>query len=430
MRKVTSTDVAARAGVSQATVARCFASPELVSPPTRLAVQQAASFLGYSPNAIARSLRQQRTNIIAALVPANGEYWQQVVAAFSMQLAANGKQLLLFSLPESGEVDPVLSAVDQFRVDGLIMASSRVTSDQLVRARQQGIPMVAFNQPAASGLVPSVTVDNEGGMRMLAAHVVAQRCRTVRFIGGVRSASTDKLRYTGAAQELGRHGVACPYSEAGAFTYDSGYKTGQLLAQDGQLPDAVMVASDELAFGVADGLEATGIRVGIDIVVTGFDGLPQASWARYDLTTLVQPTDLLVQQSIAMLLGRSATEEPIADRSLNDRAAAGAFDGTSLAGTALTGTALDGTALDGTSVVGTTSDGTSLAGTSVVGTLNGRVSDLVTPGTLRIGRSSNSHTNSPSSNTSSNQSSSLSTSSEFDDSASLLRSSKKARKHG
>lgn len=351
MRKVTSVDVAAKAGVSQATVARSFSSPELVSEATRNAVEQAAMLLGYTPNAIARSLRQQRTNIIGALVPANGEYWQQVVASFSVQLAANHKQLLLFSLSENGDVNPVLTAVDQFRVDGLILASSRVTQDQLVRAGQRGLPIVAFNQPAASGLVPSVTVDNEGGMRLIAKHVVDQGCRTVRFIGGVSSASTDMLRYRGAAQELGQHGVACPYTEAGAFTYDCGYKTGQLLGQSDQLPEAVMAASDELAFGVADGLEAAGFRVGIDIVVTGFDGLPQASWARYDLTTLVQPTDLLVKQSIELLLQKGDSSNP---------------DGL------LVGDKLGEAALPNISTV--------------------RPSDVITQGTLRVGRSSSRRT--------------------------------------
>jgi len=69
----------------------------------------------------------------------------------------------------------------------------------------------------------------------------------------------------------------------------------------------VMVGSDEVALGVLDGLRNAGVNVPDDVLVTGFDGLPQASWAGYDLTTLVQPIDVLVDEAIGMLLD---TEDP------------------------------------------------------------------------------------------------------------------------
>ena len=86
-RRVTSVDVAAESGVSQATVARVYSSPHKVAPATRDKVRAAAERLGYVPNAIARSLKSQRTNIVGAVVPAYGEYWQNVLAEFSRQLA-------------------------------------------------------------------------------------------------------------------------------------------------------------------------------------------------------------------------------------------------------------------------------------------------------------------------------------------------------
>lgn len=298
---VTSHDVAAEAGVSQATVARVFGSPERVAPATRAKVESAADRLGYVPNAIARSLKQQRTNIVGAVVPVHGEYWQHVVTAFSRQLEARNKHLLLFSFDEGG-VDDVLATVNQFRLDGLILASANVSQIQLGRVWSSAVPMVAFNQPAASGIVPSVSVDNEGGARMLARHLVDAACASVLFVGGVRTASTDQQRYLGAAQELGAARVPCAYIEAGAFSYDAGFKVAHQIAELDQLPDAVMVASDEVAFGVVDGLSAAGIVVPTDVVVTGFDGLPQSSWAGYDLTTLVQPVESLVEQSVELIL--------------------------------------------------------------------------------------------------------------------------------
>jgi len=118
------------------------------------------------------------------------------------------------------------------------------------------------------------------------------------------TASTDQIRYRGAAQELGRHGVALPYLAAGDFSYEAGYKiAAQLIEQaDGTLPEAIMVAGDELAFGVLDGLASFGVTAPRDVLVTGFDGLPQTQWAAYDLTTLVQSTDSLVERAVDLLL--------------------------------------------------------------------------------------------------------------------------------
>ena len=302
-RRATSVDVAAESGVSQATVARVFSSPDKVSPATREKVRSAADRLGYVPNAIARSLKSQRTNIVGAVVPAYGEYWQNVLAEFSRQLAQRSHQLLLFSFAEPDDVDGALSSVAQYRLDGVILASATIGQPQLAKMQSSTMPLVAFNQPAAEGVVPSVTVDNEAGMAELAQHLIDIGVGTALYVGGVSSASTDQVRYRGAVQALAEHGVACPYVEAGAYTYDAGYKAAGRLAQRDRLPEAVMVGSDEVAFGVLDGLENAGISVPDDLFVTGFDGLPEASWAGYDLTTLVQATDVLVAQAIDVLLG-------------------------------------------------------------------------------------------------------------------------------
>jgi len=306
---VTSIDVAAESGFSQATVARVYSSPHLVSPKTIAAIESAAERLGYVPNAIARSLKSQRTNIVAAVVPARGEYWQHALTSFSRQLAERDLQLLLFSFTDGADVSRVIESVQQYRVDGVILASANVSQVHLARLNLGATPVVAFNQPAAAGIVPAVSADNAAGTAALASHLVDQKCRNVLFVGGQAAASTDQARYRGAAQELGRHGASCGYIEAGSFAYDDGYKVAATIAAFDELPDAVMVSGDELAFGVLDGFRTAGIDVPGDLLLTGFDGLPQASWAGYDLTTIVQSMDSLAQQAIDLLLRRVSSPD-------------------------------------------------------------------------------------------------------------------------
>lgn len=299
--KTTSHDVAAEAGVSQATVARVFSSPDKVAPATQDQVRNAAARLGYVPNAIARSLKSQRTDIVGAVVPGESEYWQGVLTAFSRRLADQGKQLLLFSFVDAHDVDGALDSVERYRLDGLVLASSTIGHEHLVRMQRSNRRVVAFNQPAASGLLPLVTVDNEAGARDLAEHVVTQGVRTAAFVGTVASASTDQIRYRGAATTLADHGIACPYMETGAFSYEAGYKVAARILDGDDQPEALVVGSDEVALGLIDGLRTGGLDVPGDMLVTGFDGLPQASWAGYDLTTLVQPIEVLVAETLAII---------------------------------------------------------------------------------------------------------------------------------
>lgn len=298
---VTSHDVADQAGVSQATVARAFASPDKVAEATRTRVYAAAERLGYVPNAIARSLKAQRTHMIGAVVPATGEYWQHVVTQFSRGLTERGRQLLLFSFSEAGQVADVIKTVAKYRLDGLIAASANIDAATLDRISGSALPVVAFNQPAAQGRIPSVTVDNEAGMRDLAAHVVRQGARSAVFIGGRPNTSTDELRLTGTLDQLRSHNVPCRHISAGEFSYEAGYKIAAHVA-DHPLPDAVIVGSDEVAFGVIDGLRERDIHAPRDVLLTGFDGLPQSRWVGYDLTTLEQPTELLVDHALTLLL--------------------------------------------------------------------------------------------------------------------------------
>jgi len=253
------------------------------------------------PNAIARSLKAQRSDIVGAVVPATGEYWQHVVTSFARVLREHGKQLLLFSFDEMANVEPIIDTVAQYRLDGVILASADISTSQMHHVSRSGLPAVAFNQPVAQELIPAVTVDNELGMRLLATHLIERGVQSSVFVGGRSDASTDESRFRGASAAMAVADVPCRYVAAGSFTYDAGYKIAAELAAD--LPDAFMVASDEIAFGLIDGLRQAGVEVPRDVLITGFDGLPQAAWAGYDLTTLTQPTELLVEHALSQLTG-------------------------------------------------------------------------------------------------------------------------------
>lgn len=309
----TSFDVARKAGVSQSTVARVFARPNMVSPETRALVMNAAEALGYVPSAIAGGMRRQKSGLIAIVVPAGGEYWQNVVTEFARQVGDGGRQLLVTSFRDASGVESAIRSVSRYRLDGLVLASSVISAGQIVRLADTAAPVVAFNQPAAEGLIASVMVNNQAGAAAIAEHLLEKGVRNPVFVGGVSSASTDQLRYRGAVEVFGANSVSCAYVEAGGFNYEAGFKVGVDAAEWPRKHDAIMVAADELAFGVLDGLRASQRRVPDDVMVTGFDGLPQTAWEGYSLTTLVQPVEQLVSASLSCLVMRDSSASLIVD---------------------------------------------------------------------------------------------------------------------
>jgi len=88
--------------------------------------------------------------------------------------------------------------------------------------------------------------------------------------------------------------------------------TRQML--QGEKPDAIFVGNDHMAFAVLDEIRAAGLTIGKDISVVGYDDVPMAAWASYDLTTYRQPVNRMVDATVDLMLdqvetGRLNTEQ-------------------------------------------------------------------------------------------------------------------------
>ena len=308
--RVTSVDVARLARVSQATVSRAFTTPDIVAPDKRERIYETATDLGYVPNAIGRSLSSRSSRIIAVVVPAAREYYEHALGALARHVVPSDYQLLLFESFASTDLEFVFTSIPRYHVDGVIVASSMVPVTQVQPLVASGLPVLMFNQHVASGDVASVSVDNESGMRALAALLTENGHRSVCFVGGIRDATTDRARHKGASEQFAESGIPFRYLLAGDFTYEAGYAAANEIAASAARPDAVMAASDAIAYGLIDGLRARGIAVPEDMSVTGFDGLPQSAWKAYDLTTIEQPMQELARLAVERLVDQIENDEP------------------------------------------------------------------------------------------------------------------------
>ncbi len=305
MGTVTSLDVARLAQVSQSAVSRSFTPGASVSPLTRTKVQEAARKLGYRPNAIARSLITRRSRMIGVVMSyLENQFYPLVLEKLSQRLQRDGYHVLLF-IADTREADSVLAEILQYQVDGLVMASTALSSALALRCADAGIPVVLFNRTIRdSQNTSSVTTDNYEGGRLMARHLVETGHERIAFIAGMEDTSTNLDRERGFRDGLTEHGRRCFARAVGNYDFEGAKSAARELfgGAAAQRPDAVFVANDHMAIAVMDVLRIElGLRVPQDVSVAGFDNVPQAAWGSYQLTTVEQPVEPMIEATATLL---------------------------------------------------------------------------------------------------------------------------------
>ncbi|OYU17577.1 MAG: LacI family transcriptional regulator [Rhodobacteraceae bacterium PARR1] len=303
--KVTSLEVAALAGVSQSAVSRVFTPGSSVSRKTADKVRAAAEQLGYRPNVLARSLKSGRSRIIGLVVAYLENYfYPEMVERLSNELQKVGYHVLIFLAPVgSTNIDQVVRELMDYQVDGIVMASVALSSDLAARCAATGIPVVLFNRAHDDANLSAVTSDNVAGGRALADYLCSLGHERIAYIAGFPEATTQRDREAGFVAGLTAHGQTVFARAEGNFDYKTAQAAARELFARPNRPDAVFVANDHMAFAVMDVLRfELGLRIPEDVSVVGFDDVPPASWPAYNLTTFRQNVDVMVQETVAMLM--------------------------------------------------------------------------------------------------------------------------------
>lgn len=318
---VTSFDVARLADVSQSAVSRTFTPGASVSKATRERVLEAARKLGYRPNAHARSLITGRSNIIGLVLSyLDNLFYPVALERLAKRLQADGFHVLLF-ITDNNNSDNLIGELLQYNVDGIVLASTTVSSGLAQHCTDANIPVVMFNRVMSQGgtaAVSSVRSDNISGGQEAARYLATAGHRRIAYITGYEESSTSMERERGFREGLAEHGLRVYARAIGNYDFETARQaTRELFSSSEDRPDAVFVASDHMAFAVMDTLRhELGLRIPEDVSVVGFDNVPQAGWESYLLTTVEQPLDLMVEATIN-LMQRSLDDEDIRPPSEN-----------------------------------------------------------------------------------------------------------------
>ncbi len=305
--RVTSLQVAERAGVSQSAVSRVFTEGASVSSRTVEKVRLAAAELGYRPNVLARAMASGRSRMIGLVVAYLENYfYPEVLEKLSNALQEKSYHVLIFMASQAkGNIDDVLQELLDYQVDGIVMASVAMSSDIASRCQAAGVPVVLLNRSQDVGGIAAVTSDNFAGGREVAEFLLAGGHERIAYIAGWEGASTQRDREAGFRAGLREAGRTVAARAVGEFHTDAACAAARGMFGEGSegRPDAVFVANDHMAFAVMDVLRfELGLRVPQDVSVVGFDDVPPAGWPAYDLTTIRQCADRMVEETVSVLL--------------------------------------------------------------------------------------------------------------------------------
>ncbi len=310
-KRATSYDVAELAGVSQSAVSRVFQSGASASTDMRDRVLSAANKLGYRPNAIARGLITQRSNMVAVVITRqNNLYYPEVLVQLTQRFSEHGIRVLLFTLEHEKDIDSVLDQILQYQVDGVVTAAI-LSSEQLDTVENAGIPVIFYNRTLPEKLVNSVRCDQEEGERWLVNELVGAGHKRFAIVSGPEDSSVSTERTRGATTKLRELNIEDVVIVSGDYGYASGRAAfAEILQSMEGLPDAVICANDVMAIGCVDeAREINCLRVPEDISIVGFDGVGPARYAAYNLSTVRQPVGRMSEAAVAMLIERIKNPE-------------------------------------------------------------------------------------------------------------------------
>ena len=304
---VTARDIALELGLSQSTVSRILNGDarHRVSVQTRERILATAERLDYQPNALAKSLRRGRTNLVGLYTShrydARNDFLSEILGGLQLACARHRLDLLLHCGYAGRTSDDTFNALRDGRMDGLFLHTS--PDDPLVaRLSASEMHVVALADPLPN--LPSVTCDDVGGMRQIVAEAQAKGYRRFAFVAPQFELASVERRRQAWERLLEARGVYAREAQVFRVPIEDAHAVlDELLEWREDLPVAVACWNDRTAYSLLRACAERGVRVPHEIAVTGFDGFLDDKLPARLLTTIgcpwvdvaVQAVDLLVR---------------------------------------------------------------------------------------------------------------------------------------
>jgi LacI family transcriptional regulator len=306
-------DVAKLAGVSQSTVSRVLndsASQIPVSDETRQRILDAVETLGYQPNMIARSLRTQRTQMLAVMIgDISNAFYHPVVRAIQDVARTRDYDVLISNGDHIYENEQrFLNTVLRRPVDGIIMAPHRLTMEDLDRfIRRSSVPIVALGAQVEHPMVDVVGGTSEPATYEAITWLIREKGhRRIGIMGVSGDMPPGPPRLRGYARAMADAGLPVEpgFIQKAEFTLEGGRQAMRTYLQQEQPPSAIFASNALMAIGAIKVILAEGLRVPGDISVMGYDDIPEAIIVEPQLTVVARDLPDIGRQTAEVLFER------------------------------------------------------------------------------------------------------------------------------
>ncbi|WP_235191077.1 LacI family DNA-binding transcriptional regulator [Amycolatopsis rifamycinica] len=302
--RVTIRDVAARAGVSVATVSKVINERYGVSAATLARVRAVIEELGYEASLVAQSLRNHRTNVIGILVADLEPFSTELLKGAADAIRGSGFELVVYSAggrtgDPAGWEKRYLSRLSGTLVDGAVLVTPTVSLDVV-----PGTPVVAVDPHTGPSHLPTIDSDNLRGAQLATEHLLDLGHRRIAFLAGRPDLQSAELRKTGYLRALAAAGITPDEDliRVGAYDPEVSAASAHALLTGPDRPTAVFAANDISAIATVGAARELGLAVPDDLSVVGFDNVPESALCRPPLTTVDQPIREMGHRAIRMLI--------------------------------------------------------------------------------------------------------------------------------
>ncbi|MFI0732979.1 LacI family DNA-binding transcriptional regulator [Streptomyces sp. NPDC021225] len=296
-------DVAARVGLSTASVSLVLRGAPGPSERTRQRVLKAAADLGYRPDRNASLLARRRTRLLGVMVNIHSPFHAELVEHLHTAAEAVGYDLALSTQTRTRGEDTAVDTLLAFRSEALILLGPAAPAATLT-ALDRKVPVIAVGRRITGAALDVVRTADDDGVGRVVDHLVGLGHRSIAYVDGGRGViATDRRR--GYRTAMRRHGMD-GHSRVlpGDHTEQSGERAARHLLDDGEPPTAVVAFNDQCAIGVLTALTRAGVAVPREMSVAGYDDDALSRLSCFDLTTVSQGAEEQARRAVAAAVER------------------------------------------------------------------------------------------------------------------------------
>ena len=301
--RVTIRDVAARAGVSVATVSKVLNGRWGVAAATSARVREVIDELGYEASLVAQSLRNHRTNVIGILVADLEPFSTELLKGAADVIRETDYELVVYSAggrasDKAGWERRYLTRLSGTLIDGAVLVTPTVVD------AHSGAPIVAVDPHTGPSDLPTIDSDNLRGAQLAVEHLIGLGHRRIAMLTGRGDLQSALLREQGYRRALSEAGL--PIDPAlvveGAYDAEVSHAHARELLDRPDRPTALFAANDISAIAAVEAAAALGLRVPEDLSVVGFDNVPESALSTPPLTTVEQPIREMGRRAVELLI--------------------------------------------------------------------------------------------------------------------------------